>query len=71
MLFMVVRNLQSVLDKLELHLARGVLVELGLADGVDGGCTLDLRLDGMGSTGAAADLPLVGGGQLATRGHGG
>ena len=54
-----VRNLRSVLDKFELRLARRVLVELGLADGVDGRCTLDLRLEGMGGWGVAADLPSV------------
>ena len=48
------------LEEFKLSLTCRVSVELGLADGVDGGCTLDLRLEGMGGRGVATDLPVVG-----------
>ncbi len=56
---MVVRNLPSVLYNCELRLARRVSVELGVTDWVDGSCTLDSRLDGMGGRGVATDFSLV------------
>ena len=54
-------DLRSVLDEFELRLAHGVALELGLVDGEDGGCTLDLTLDGV--AGSSNDGELLGGGR--------
>jgi hypothetical protein len=56
-------DLRSVLDEFELRLAHGVALELGLVDGEDGGCTLDLTLDGVVGSSNDGELLGLGGGR--------
>jgi hypothetical protein len=50
-------DLRSVLDEFELRLAHGVALLLGLVDGEDGGCTLDLTLDGLAGSSNDGEWP--------------
>ena len=50
-------DLRSVLDEFELRLAPGVALLLGLVDGEDGGCTLDLTLDGLAGSSYDGEWP--------------
>ena len=50
-------DLRSVLDEFELRLAHGVALLLGLVDGEDGGCTLDLTLDGLAGSSYDGEWP--------------
>ena len=50
-------DMRSVLDEFELRLAHGVAEKLGLVDGEDGGCTLDLTLDGVAGSSNGGEWP--------------